>query len=98
MPTYEVPDVVEVELDRLELPTDVPVDSQLNEKPLADCSRAEVERAVTAFTVLARHTQKELEQLIEKNVELRRRLAHLQAYLENFDDVTWVRQSPDINC
>jgi hypothetical protein len=92
MPTYEVPDVVEVDLDRLELPADVPVDSQLNEKPLADCSREEVERAVTAFTVLARHTQNELESLIEKQVELRRRLAHLQAYLENFEQVTWVRR------
>jgi hypothetical protein len=91
MPTYEVPDIVEVDLDRLELPADVPTDSQLNEKPLSACSREEVERAVTAFTVLARHTQREVEALIEKHVELRRRLAHLQAYLENFDAITWVR-------
>jgi hypothetical protein len=91
MPTYDVPDIVEVDLDRLELPADVPTDSQLNEKPLSACSREEVERAVTAFTVLARHTQREVEALIDKHVELRRRLAHLQAYLEHFDAITWVR-------
>lgn len=91
MPTYEVPDVVEVEFDKLELPSDVPVDPDLTEKPLAECSRAEVEQAVRAFTVLVRHTQRELELAIEKHIEIRRRLAHLQAYLENFDDITWVR-------
>jgi hypothetical protein len=92
VPSYEVPDVVEVDLEQLELPTDVPVDAQLNEKPLADCSRQEVEQAVTAFSVLVQHTQRDLESLLGKHVELRRRLAHLQAYLENFDEVTWVRE------
>jgi hypothetical protein len=92
MPTYEVPDIVEVDLEQLILPTHVPVDSQLNEKPLAECTKEEVEQAVKAFTVLARHTQKEIEELVDKHVELRRRLAHLQAYLENFDRISWVRE------
>lgn len=92
MPTYEVPDVVEVEFSRLELPTDVPVDDQLTEKPLADCSKDEVEHAVRAFTLLARHTQREIEQRIAQYIELRRRLAHLQAYLEHFEDIGWVRE------
>jgi hypothetical protein len=91
MPTYELPEIFEVALDELILPTDVPVDPQLNEKPLADCSREEVEQAIKAFTVLARHTQREIEEHIEKHIELRRRIAHLQAYLENFEDIGWVR-------
>jgi hypothetical protein len=92
MPTYEVPDIVEVEFSRLELPADVPVDEQLREKPLAECSRQEVEQAVRAFTILARHVQHEIEERIERQIELRRRLAHLQAYLEHFDEIAWVRE------
>jgi hypothetical protein len=91
MPIYELPDIIEVELDRLVLPTDVPVDPELNEKPLSQCSREEVEQAVRAFTVLARHTQLEIETLVDKHIDLRRRLAHLQAYLEHFDTISWVR-------
>ncbi len=92
MPSYEVPEVVEVEFSQLELPSDVPVDEYLNEKPLAECSREEVQHAVRTFTLLARHTQREIEQRIEQHVELRRRLAHLQAYLENFEELNWVRR------
>jgi hypothetical protein len=91
MPTYEIPDVVEVELNRLELPTDVPVDSDFNEKPLADCSKSEVEMALRAFTGLVRQSQHEMEAVIEKHIEFRRRVAHLQAYRANFDDIAWVR-------
>jgi hypothetical protein len=92
MPTYEVPDVVEVEFSRLELPSDVPVDEQLNEKPLSQCTKEEVEQAVKAFTMLVRHTQREIEQRIAQQIEMRRRLAHLQAYLEHFEEIAWVRQ------
>lgn len=92
MPTYEVPDIVEVEFSQLELPADVPVDEQLSEKPLAECSKAEVEQAVRAFTTLARYSQREIEQRIAQHVEMRRRLAHLQAYLEHFEEITWVRE------
>ncbi|HEX5418505.1 MAG TPA: hypothetical protein VFY39_00765 [Gammaproteobacteria bacterium] len=92
MPTYQVPDVVEVEFSRLELPKDVPVDEQLNEKPLSECTKQEVEQAVRAFTTLVRHAQREIEQHIAQQIELRRRLAHLQAYLEHYDDIAWVRQ------
>ena len=35
MPTYEVPEIVEVALNELELPTEVPVDGNLTVKPLA---------------------------------------------------------------
>lgn len=91
MPIYELPEVFEVALDRLVLPSDVPIDVQLNEKPLSQCNKEEVEQAIKAFTVLARHTQREIEELITKHVELRRRIAHLQAYLENFDEIEWVR-------
>ncbi len=93
MPTYNVPEVVEVEFSQLELPSDVPVDENLNEKPLAECSREEVEHAVRTFTLLARHAQREIEQRISQHVELRRRIAHLQAYLEHFEDIDWVRRS-----
>jgi len=91
MPTYELPEVFEVALDQLVLPTDVPIDAQLNEKPLRECNKDEVEQAIKAFTVLARHTQREIEEHIAKHIELRRRIAHLQAYLENFDQISWVR-------
>ena len=91
MPTYELPEVFEVALDQLVLPSDVPIDAQLNERPLSECGKEDVEQAIKAFTVLARHTQREIEELIEKHVELRRRIAHLQAYLEHFDQITWVR-------
>jgi len=94
MPVYQVPDIVEVELNQLELPTDVPVDSELNEKPLSHCSKTEVDQAVMAFTGLLRHSQNEIETIIEKHIEIRRRLAHLQAYRANFDQIDWVRE-PD---
>lgn len=91
MPTYRVPDVVEVELSRLELPDAVPIDSELNEKPLADCTKSEVHEAVRAFSVLVQHTQREIEKTIQKHIEIRRRVAHLQAYSEHYDDIAWVR-------
>lgn len=97
MPTYRVPDVVEVELNELELPDAVPVDSELNEKPLADCTKSEVDEAVRAFSVLVQHSQREIEDTIRKHIEFRRRIAHLQAYSEHFDAIAWVRdeREPD---
>jgi len=95
MPTYEVPEIVEVELEHLELPLDVPVDAQLNEKPLSACSKTEVDEALKAFSGLVRHAQDEIENSIEKHIEIRRRVAHLQAYRENFDDIDWVREQED---
>lgn len=94
MPVYRIPDTVEVELNRLELPTEVPVDSELNEKPLADCSKKEVAEAVKTFTCLLRHGQLEIERTIKKHIEIRRRLAHLQAYSQHYDDIGWVREEP----
>lgn len=95
MPTYRVPDVVEVELNELELPDAVPVDSELNEKPLADCTKSEVDEAVRAFSMLAQHNQREIEDTIRKHIEFRRRVAHLQAYSEHFDDISWVRDDSE---
>lgn len=92
MPVYQVPDIVQVELNQLELPADVPVDSDLNEKPLSDCSKTEVDEALKAFTGLLRHSQNEIETIIEKHIEIRRRIAHLQAYRANFDEIAWVRE------
>ena len=93
MPTYRVPDVIEVPLDSLELPTEVPVDSNLTEKPLAACTKKEVQAAVKAFSGLLRQSQSEIEASIRKHNEIRRRVAHLHAYHENFDAIEWVRQS-----
>jgi len=95
MPTYEIPDMVTVELARLELPQDVPVDAEFTEKPLADCSKREVEMALRAFTGLVRHSQNDLEASIARHIEIRRRVAHLQAYRANFDDISWVRETRD---
>ncbi len=95
MPTYRIPDVVEVELNELELPDAVPVDSELNEKPLADCTKSEVDEAVRAFSVLVQHGQREIENTIRKHIEIRRRIAHLQAYSEHFDDISWVRDGSE---
>jgi hypothetical protein len=92
MPTYNVPDVVEVLLDELELPSEVPVDANLTEKPLAECSKIEVENAVRAFSGLLRQSQSELEDTIRKHIEIRRRVAHLHAYHEHFESIAWVRQ------
>lgn len=92
MPTYTVPEIFEVELDQLELPADVPVDPDLNEKPLANCSKTEVDAAVLAFSGLVRQSQSEIEASIRKHIEIRRRVAHLQAYREHFDSIEWVRQ------
>lgn len=92
MPVYQIPEIVEVELDHLELPRDIPVDAQLNEKPLSACSKNEVDEALKAFTGLARHSQAEVETIIEKHIQIRRLVAHLQAYRENFDEIDWVRQ------
>ena len=97
MPIYRVPDVVEVELNQLELPIDVPVDAKLNEKPLHACSKGEIDAAVKAFSVLVRQGQQELETSIRKHIEIRRRVAHLQAYRENFDDIGWVRAHHTLN-
>jgi hypothetical protein len=91
MPTYEVPDIVEVTLDELELPAKVPVDDALNIKPIADCTKGELDEAVKAFGGLVKQSQTEIEASIEKHIEYRRRIAHLQAYRENFDDIEWVR-------
>jgi len=93
MPTYKVPEVYEVVLDQLELPSDVPVDANLNEKPLAECTKIEVEAAVRAFSGLLRQSQSEIEASIQKHNEIRRRVAHLHAYHENFDSIDWVRES-----
>jgi hypothetical protein len=93
MPTYKVPDIIEVALNRLELPTDVPVDANLTEKPLSDCTRTEVQEAVRAFSGLLRQSQTELEASIRKHNEIRRRVAHLHAYHEHFDSIDWVRQA-----
>ena len=93
MPTYRVPDVIEVPLDSLELPTEVPVDANLTEKPLAACSKKEVQAAVKAFSGLLRQSQSEIEASIRKHNEIRRRVAHLHAYHEHFDSIGWVRQS-----
>jgi hypothetical protein len=95
MPTYQVPDIVEVELDDLNLPTDVPVDGQLNEKPLASCTKGEVDEALRAFTGLVLQSQHEIEEIIEKHIEIRRGVAHLKAYRENFDAIRWVREQAD---
>jgi hypothetical protein len=92
MPTYQVPEIFEVSLDRLELPSDVPVDANLNEKPLSECSKNEVEVAVKAFSGLLRQSQSEIEASIVKHNEIRRRVAHLHAYHENFEAVDWVRE------
>ena len=92
MPTYTVPDTVEVLLDALELPTEVPCDANLTEKPLAECSKTEVENAVKAFSGLLRQSQSELEASIRKHIEIRRRVAHLHAYHEHFETIDWVRQ------
>lgn len=94
MPVYRIPDTIEVELNRLELPADIPVDSDLNEKPLADCSQKEVAQAVKAFSCLLRHGQREIERTIARHIEIRRRLAHLQAYSQHYDDIGWVRNEP----
>jgi hypothetical protein len=91
MPTYKVPDIVEVELDQLELPADVPIDGEFNEKPLAACTKGEVDMAVRAFTGLIRQSQHEIEMIIARHIEIRRRVAHLQAYRENYDSIDWVR-------
>ena len=96
MPVYRIPDIVEVELTRLELPASVPVDPELNEKPLSNCSKNEVEQAVKAFSGLLRHSQHELETIIEKHIEIRRRLAHLQAYRKHFDQISWVRDETSL--
>jgi hypothetical protein len=92
MPTYKVPEIVEVALHELELPADVPVDKDLTVKPLAACDKDEVDAAVRAFTGLVRQSQAELEATIERHIEIRRRVAHLQAYREHFDDIDWVRE------
>ncbi len=94
MPTYQVPEVIEVALDELELPTDVPVDSDLTEKRLADCTKTEVQEAVRAFSGLLRQSQTELEASIRKHIEIRRRVAHLHAYHEHFETIDWVREDP----
>jgi hypothetical protein len=93
MPTYKVPEIFEVALNELELPAEVPVDADLTEKPLAECTKNEVGAAVRAFSGLLRQSQTEIEASIRKHNEIRRRVAHLHAYHENFDAIDWVRQS-----
>lgn len=92
MPTYKVPEVFEVALNELELPMEVPVDANLTEKPLAKCTKNEVGAAVRAFSVLLRQSQSEIEASIRKHNEIRRRVAHLHAYHENFESIDWVRE------
>ena len=92
MPTYKVPEIIEVALNELELPSDVPVDANLTEKPLPECSKNEVGTAVKAFSVLLRQSQSELEDSIRKHIEIRRRVAHLRAYHQHFETIDWVRQ------
>ena len=91
MPTYKVPEIFEVALNELELPVEVPVDADLTEKPLAECSKKEVGAAVKAFSGLLLQSQTEIEASIRKHNEIRRRLAHLHAYHQNFDTIEWVR-------
>jgi hypothetical protein len=93
MPTYNVLEIFEVALDSLELPADVPVDADLTEKPLAECTKNEVEVAVKAFSGLLRQSQSEIEASIVKHNEIRRRVAHLHAYHENFETIDWVRDA-----
>lgn len=93
MPTYQLPEVIEVPLRELELPADVPVDSDLREKPLADCTKTEVLAAVKAFSGLLLQSQSEIEAKIRQHNEIRRRVAHLHAYHEHFEQIDWVRQS-----
>lgn len=93
MPTYQIPDIFTVELDELELPSQVPVDRDLTEKPLAACTKGEVDEALKAFSALVRHSQHEIESIIEKHIEIRRRIAHLKAYRQNFDSIDWVRST-----
>lgn len=93
MPTYKVPEIFEVALNELELPAEVPVDADLTEKPLAQCTKNEVGAAVRAFSGLLRQSQFEIEASIRKHNEIRRRVAHLHAYHENFEAIDWVRQS-----
>jgi hypothetical protein len=93
MPTYKVPDIIEVPLDSLELPTEVPVDANMTEKRLSACTKKEVQAAVKAFSGLLRQSQSEIEASIRKHNEIRRRVAHLHAYHEHFDTIEWVRQS-----
>jgi len=93
MPTYQVPEIIEVALDELELPSDIPVDAAMTEKRLADCTRNEVEEAVKAFSGLLLQSQSEIEASIRKHNEIRRRVAHLHAYHEHFDSISWVRQT-----
>ena len=93
MPTYKVPEVFEVTLAELELPIDVPVDAKLTEKPLSECNKTEVGAAVRAFSGLLRQSQTEIEASISKHNEIRRRLAHLRAYHQNFDEIDWVREN-----
>jgi hypothetical protein len=95
MPTYEIPEIIEVALDELELPADVPVDGDLTIKPLADCSEPEVAAAVKAFTGLVKESQSEIESSIKKYIEIRRRVAHLEAYREHFDEIEWVRSEAE---
>ena len=94
MPTYKVPEIIEVALSELELPSEVPVDANLTEKPLPECSKNEVGAAVTAFSSLLRQSQSELEDTIRKHIEIRRRVAHLRAYHQHFESIDWVRE-PD---
>jgi hypothetical protein len=93
MPTYQLPDIIEVQLDSLELPSEVPVDANLTEKPLSDCTKLEVGAAVKAFSGLLRQSQTEIEASIRKHNEIRRRVAHLQAYHQHFDAIDWVREN-----
>ncbi len=92
MPTYKVPEIVEVTLNDLELPVDVPVDGAPNVKPLSDCGDGEVAAAVEAFSGLVRHSQSEIEDSIAKYIEIRRLVANLEAYREHYDDIEWVRK------
>ena len=96
MPTYKVPEIFEVALNELELPADVPVDADLTEKPLSECSKKEVGVAVKAFSGLLLQSQGEIEASIRKHNEIRRRLAHLRAYHQNFDAIDWVREEPEV--
>jgi len=92
MPTYKVPETFEVPLNELELPADIPVDAELTEKPLSECSKNEVGTAVRAFSGLLRQSLSEIEASIDKHNEIRRRLAHLHAYHEHFESIDWVRE------
>ncbi len=44
-----------------------------------------------AFAGLVKESKSEIEASIERYIENTRRVAHLEAYRENYDEIDWVR-------